>query len=223
MKWCYRNERLDVLPRNIDEPLHRFKKETTEVIEFDLQDVRKKLARLSERFLLYACLGLNCGMTQVDIGLMTHNMVKDGMLTRKREKTGKRKRQNNKREARTPTVPYPLWPETLALLGKFKSDHPERFLLSDKGKTLYEHKPKKDIISDRWIRSGPEGLWFTAFRSIGSTLVSRHPEFKGHETYFLANAPSGITAKHYVPPNKEEFRQLIMWLRNQIFPLPTAQ
>lgn len=220
VKWMGRNE-LIVTPLNIDDTIFGFEKETTEVTEFDLEFVRQTLADLPERFRLWSLLALNAGMTQVDIGLLRHDMLEGPYLTRRREKTGKRRKQNRKAEARTPTVEYLLWPEVMELLGTFRSKHPELILLSERGVTLYSHSPKRDIISDRWIRQGPKGIWFTAWRSIGATLVSRCPFAKaGDEDFYLANAPASITLKHYVAPDVGQFQKITGWVHDQIFPLP---
>ena len=104
---------------------------TTEPIEvFTEAELKSLLKDASERTRLYILLGLNIGATQIDVASLTHSQVDldQGTITRKRTKTKNRKD--------VPTVRYPLWSETRALLGKHRSDHPELFLTNSKGQPL---------------------------------------------------------------------------------------
>ena len=112
----------------------RFTTTTKAVQTWKIETVRACLKKLKPRLRLYALLGLNCGMTNVDIANLRKDMVnlRGGRLVRKRVKT--------EGHDKVPTVDYPLWPETLEVLGEHWSDHAEFALTSTTGSCLLEYR-----------------------------------------------------------------------------------
>lgn len=207
---------LTELPRNLHSKMFHFKVSARKVPTWEAGVVRSALAGLADKFRLYALLGLNCGMTNVDISDLTKEMVKDGYLTRRRIKTGD--------HADVPTVSYRLWPETAALLGKFKSDHLELWLVSATGTKLVENRIEdgevktKDLIYLNWkrqVKDCPIPLF--KFRSVSATLLESHPSFGRYVPHFLGHSPKTLKEKHYAAPSQEVFDQAMDWLRQQLF------
>jgi integrase len=203
------------LPRNLHSSLLSFKVSEQQVKTWTPTEVRQALAALPEQFRLHALLGLNCGMTNVDMANLTKNMVKDGSLTRRRTKTGD--------HANVPTVTYRLWPETAALLVKFKSDHPELWLTSSRGTKLVEFRivdgktKEKDLIGKAWqekVKDCPVPLF--KFRSVAATLLESHPAFGRYVEHFLGHTAKSIKDKHYAAPSQDVFDEAICWLREQL-------
>lgn len=110
--------KLIALPGNIRSRRFRFNHSAPAKIEtFRLEEVRTLLAGcdgFSEKTKLYLLLMLNCGMYQNDIAELRSEELdwKKGTVTRARSKT---------RERHGPVVTYKLWPETFALLKKYRA------------------------------------------------------------------------------------------------------
>ncbi|HUV66489.1 MAG TPA: hypothetical protein VMW24_21555, partial [Sedimentisphaerales bacterium] len=88
----------------------------------------------AEKTRLYILLMLNCGFQQSDVADIRQNEVdwEKGRIKRPRNKTKKRKNAQ--------LVDYKLWGDTLALLKKYRSEHPERVLINEKGKALWRQR-----------------------------------------------------------------------------------
>jgi integrase len=209
------SERLIELPRNLADRQFSFGSTLKEIKTWPQEDVRECLATLSERFLLYALLAANCAMLGGDIGTLRKNQIIDGRIRRKRTKTSKHKN--------VPVVEYKLWPRTIALLAKYRSDHPDLALTSTTGTPLYESRfegddeVKKDLIGNQWRKRG-FAIPLKAFRSISATLIEGHKEYGRHLEYFLGHAPSSIARRNYAAPPQALFDKLIDWLGEQYFP-----
>lgn len=181
---------------------------------YPLKQVRDTLAGLPEIMRLYALLGLNCGMTNVDIGNLKHDMVKDGYLTRRRVKTGDR--------LNVPTVSYKLWPETLELLYKHKSNHPTLWLVSQDGTPLYSTRMEggkvkaKDLVSLKWKRYGKCPIPIAKFRNIASTLLGSHELYRQDGELFLGQTPKTVKTIHYEAPSQEVFDKATAWLHDKL-------
>src|SRR5262249_16926300 len=87
VKYLAENEGTE-LPRNLYSSLFKFKITAKPVKRFSLDLVKTSLSALPDNLRLYALLGLNCGMTQVDMSELTKDQVdlKKRTLTRKRIK-----------------------------------------------------------------------------------------------------------------------------------------
>jgi integrase len=166
-------------------------------------------------------LGLNCGFTVGDIADLKKSNVElgAGRIVYKRVKTRGRKH--------TPTINYKLWPETLVVLKRCQSSHPDYWFLTEDGLPLKESKIVGDRESkwsaltrqwQRWKDSGDvprkpqKGLRKTSATAIEAT----HP---GWVDTFLGHAPTTVAGRHYVvkdgQPNPE-FDKIMDWLRKQV-------
>jgi integrase len=199
------SSRLCELPRNLDR--FRFKPSHREVKVYPPDTVRAVLAGLSSRFRLYALLGLNCGMTSVDIGALRKDQVDlaRGRLVRKRVKT--------EAVAYVPTVNYALWPETVELLREHWSEHPSLVLTSANGTPLWTHR--KDLVIQQWKRHGVP-IRLKAFRSIGATVLETHPHYGRYKGHYLGHSPRSLADKHYAAPSGELFDSALTWLRRRV-------
>lgn len=206
--------RLVELPRNLDSYSFNVKSKAVKV--YKTEEVRALLVSLKPRLRLYALLGLNCAMTNADIGQLRADMVDldAGTLTRKRVKTME--------VEGVPVVTYKLWSETVALLRKFKATHPVWMLTSKDNTPLYESRqnddgttPKKDLVSKQWKRI-PLPMPFKAFRTIGATLIESHPVYGRFTSYYLGHSPKSIKDKHYAAPGADIFNEAMDWLRGEV-------
>lgn len=213
VRYCWETRAVD-LPRNLDSRAFRFKVQPKSVKTYTGDEVKECLDGLTPQLRLYAMLGLNCGMTNVDIGSLRKDQIKGGRLTRKRIKT--------MRHDHVPTVSYPLWPETQQLLKECLSDHPELALTSSDGTSLYSSRfegggtRKKDLLSKAWNRVEAK-IPLKAFRSIAATLLESHETYGRYKGHFLGHSPKSIADKHYAAPSPALFDQAVNWLRSQIF------
>jgi integrase len=207
-------KRLIEMPRNLSS--HRFEVKARKIKTHSPAEVKRVLAALKSRLKLYALLGLNCGMTNVDISQLTKEMVDldRGRLVRRRVKTGE--------HANVPTVDYKLWPETLELLKHHQSCHPELFLTSMSGTPLWECRfegeevRRKDMIVQQWRRA-KVALPLKAFRSIAATILESHEAYGRYVAHFLGHSPKSMADKHYAAPSQELFDKIMGWLHEQLF------
>jgi integrase len=216
VRYCWEARAID-LPRNLDSRALRFKVQPKAVRTWTPQEVRKVLKKLKKPQLrLYALLGLNCGMTNVDIGYLRKDQVDlaAGRLVRKRVKT--------QDHEQVPTVDYPLWPRTVALLKECWSDHEDFALASSDGTALYSSRfegdktRKTDLLALAWKRAKVT-ITLKAFRSISATLIEAHASYGRYKGHFLGHSPKSVADRHYAAPSKELFDEIICWLEEQIF------
>lgn len=212
--------RLIPLPCNIADRRFRFNHSVASKIEtFSPEEVRALLAAANERIRLYVLLMIQCGMYQNDVAELRHDEVdwKHGTIKRARSKT---------RERKGPVTTYKLWPETFALLKKYRAEG-ELVLVTEKGKPLVSYALKDgkftryDAIQSAWNRLGEKmggkiRLSMKHLRKTAATLLGQHPQYKYYDTYFLADSPKGMASRHYVRPSDAEFFEALDWLRGQI-------
>ena len=112
LRWAYESGVIE-LPRNIDSRELRFKSAPSKIETFTEQEIHKTLKIATGTAKLFVLLGLNCGMTQSDIGALIPPEVdwERGRIERKRSKT--------RSHVGVPTVSYLLWPETFELLKRY--------------------------------------------------------------------------------------------------------
>jgi integrase len=212
------------LPGNIRSRRFRFNHSAPAKIEtFTIEEVRQMLAAcdgFSERTKLYILLAVNCGMYQNDIAELHRDEVNwsKGTLTRARSKT---------RERKGPVVTYKLWPETFALLKKYRAQG-DLALTSEQGNPLVRYwiedgnLRRYDLIHSGWTRLAEKmgfkkmRLGIKHLRKTSATLLGQHPQFKFYGTHFLADSPKHMTDRHYLKPNDDEFFSALDWLRGQI-------
>lgn len=204
LKWIFKQEILDSLPRNIDDI--RFTTPSMQVPEISLQSVKRVIANLKNDWHKLLCfLVLNTSANNSDIALMKKSDIRNGIWTRKRVKTA--------HLANSPVVSYKLWPETLSLLAKFKSKDPELWLLNKVGKPLYVNG-KKDNISQQW-ENGDYFLTLKDLRKSPAQLLKSHDSYFRFAKMMLSHTDKDITSKHYAGEDTGKFWEALAWLRTQ--------
>ena len=202
------------------------------------------LANLPERHRLWALLGLNCGMTNADLGslfwesdgLKIGSRVKVGdrvaevagllnaqrwIITRRRVKTGD--------TPNTPTVTYKLWPETVSLLKSHDRRRGIVFITST-NRPMYETRFEeandgsidviaKDLFGQYWGKLTPKPkISLGKFRSIASTQLKEDVVHRQFVDYFLAHAPLKVSEKNYAAEADGPFFKALEFIRSQILP-----
>ena len=107
--WCWKNRKLQEMPRNMDDVCRPFDIEKGGD-PMDLPDIKKLWAEASDRQKCFIALGLNCGMKPGDITALKGSQLKGNRLRGYRPKT---------------TVPFnmKLWPITVKLIAKCRDRH----------------------------------------------------------------------------------------------------
>lgn len=218
MSWLYEMEILEELPRNLLSKSLRIVVPAKQIKSFSVEQVGNVYKAASEPMRLYILLALNCGMTQIDISELRPSDInwQKGTLSRKRGKTQKFES--------VPVVIYALWPETLHLLKKLRSDDPERLLLGPGGgplKTEIERDgkiAKNDYIGQKFSRlmkklnvSGQ----FKMLKKTSASLLRDHATYNGLESLFLDHAPRSTSDKHYAQVPTKLLGEAVTWLRGQ--------
>jgi integrase len=214
--WLWTEKQIEELPRNLKYKQHRKKKVHKEVKRFT--GVKQALEALPEDKRLWAMLGLNCGMTNADLGEASWNQIDDEnwTLTRRRVKTGE--------NPKTPTVTYKLWPETIALLKKL-SKRKGLLFITETGSPLYKSwydvegkVHKKDLFASYWNKLDPKPrISLGKFRSIGSTTLKERKEYREYVDYFLAHAPHTVADQNYAAEADDPFFEATDFIRSVIF------
>jgi integrase len=211
IKWMA-SKKLIPLPANIDERRFRFNHSSAGKIEvFTIDEVREILDRATGRMRLYLLLMIQAGFYQSDVADLRNDEIdwRKGTITRARSKT---------KDTGSPVVTYKLWPETLELLKRYRSDG-ELTLTTNRGTPLvkYDMEGEKlcrsDSIQMAWTRMGKARLPMMHLRKTAATILATHPQYKFYTDYFLAHAPDTIAKQAYVIPSDAEFADAIDWLR----------
>ena len=220
LRWADGMELLPRLPRNIDSKDLAIGNPQGKIRPFSNPELKTILQAAPDRTRLYILLMLNCGYTQADISDLEQEQVQDGRITRKRSKT--------KSCEGVPTVSYKLWPETLALLEKYRSADPLRVLLNMDGKPLRVERIKED---GKYTKT--DNIATAYFRLCRGTLEQKHPkplkmlrktspsrlegsgEYASCARWFLGHAPRGVADRNYIAPPQDLFDKAVEWLREQ--------
>lgn len=216
VSWLWREKKIEQKPRNLEHDDHREELEHREVTRFS--KVKEVVNALPRELRLWALLGLNCGMTNADLGSLDWGQIDcvQSVLTRRRVKTG---------DARTtPTVAYKLWPQTIALLRSRRNKNGLVFTTA-KGKPMYETRFNEDnkvVCKDnfglRWKRNKPKSpIPLGKFRSISASTLRKDPLYRQYEDYFLGHAPKTVADKHYAGEDDEAFFKALEFIRRDIF------
>jgi hypothetical protein len=221
VKHLYTARTLDRLPRTFESTDFRFKTRAKTIKKWPVNVVRQSISNLPYKLRAWAMLGLNCGMTNADIGALTKEMVSYDYLTRKRVKTDDTEG--------VPTVTYKLWPETLALMKRFKSDHETLWFTSSTGTPLVHSRIEDgrdratDLIASQWQKhSGDCPVPISKFRNAAAQVLGDHREFGLYCDFFLGHSPKSLRTKFYAPESQKVFDEVMDWLRAQILgPVPT--
>ena len=222
IEWLYQQYKIEALPRNLKSRAYRKKRSHAEVKTYD--NVREVVYSLPDEKRLWALLGLNCGMTNVDLGaLQWENIHQDIdsegnchlILTRRRQKTGS--------NPKVPTVRYRLWSETKEVLGwsKEKTGH---VFTTETGQPLYsstygeDGKPKiNDGFARRWKRLKTKpSIPLSKFRNIAATALKTDVKYRSFVDYFLAHVPKTVADQHYSAEADEPFFDALDYVREHL-------
>jgi integrase len=181
------------------------------IIVWTREEVHHVLRESPEKFRLILLLMLNTGATQIDVSELCADAVdwKAGRVTRKRHKHMKREH--------APTVCYPLWKSTFALLQKYRSDDPEHVLLTKQG-TPYLHGTTDGIAKNFGILQKKLGFKKTLkhLRKTAASLIEDHPVYGRLTDLFLANTPNKVKDRHYALPAQNTIDEAVAWLGEQL-------
>ena len=207
------------LPRNLDSSDFSIRKPTKKVVVWTVEEVRQTLDRASERLKCWLLLALNCGMYASDISDLKSSEVdwERGRIIRKRSKTA--------RLDSTPTVDYPLWQETFALLKRFGRKDGERVFANKHGEPLVQQHFKAngkmknvDSIYDCYRRAFPALAAerpLKALRKTGASMLDSHNLYFSCVEAYLGHAVKTVTDRSYLSGARERFDSAIRWLGEQ--------
>ena len=214
------NKTLTIKPRNLLDRTHRFKVRLGKIKVFT--EVKEAINLLPRDKQLWAMLGLNCGMTQADMGALTWSMIDlvKGTLTRKRVKT--------EDVIDVPTVTYKLFPETLILLHELTKKDGLVFTTKN-GKPMYETRydkvtrqaKKKDLFSLQWKRMKVKPtIGLSRYRSIATTTLKKDVVFYAFRFVFLGQKPKDLPDTNYGAESDEPFFKVLDFIHKNIFGEP---
>ncbi|MGE3407587.1 MAG: tyrosine-type recombinase/integrase [Pirellulales bacterium] len=220
VRWLAEHGRLDHLPTNIQSQSLRITSSLTAVVPLNNSQIEKLFKAATERMRLYMLLALNCGLTQIDMADLTPSEVdwKRGTITRKRSKTSDCEN--------VPVVCYRLWPQTLEMLKKHRSNDRHRVLLTQTGRPV-----KTESISDtgKLRKSDPVGLAarrlakktgivFTLkiLKKTSATRLRNHRHYSGLERLFLGQAPRTLSDRNYTAVPQDLLDKGIAWLAKNL-------
>ena len=209
-------------PRNLarrDFSITRPAKKVVPWMEAEVQDFLKVAP---ERLQLWVLLQLNCAMYASDISDLKPSEVdwERGRIKRKRSKTEKLDS--------TPTIDYPLWSRTFALLKKFGKQTGERVFLNRNGEALVRHGFKEtngkaikhDSVYDtykHWCQTkGRKVKPLKALRKTGASFLDSHDTYVHCVEHYLAHAAKTITDRSYRNYSQERFDLAIAWLGEKL-------
>ncbi|MGA2618570.1 MAG: hypothetical protein ABSF26_13235 [Thermoguttaceae bacterium] len=221
IKWCWENELIVSLPRNMQSKDLAIADPPAKIKTFSDEEIKTLLDAAPERTKLYLLLALNCGYTQADISDLEHSQVdwRHGRITRKRSKT--------KSSEGVPTVSYELWQPTFDLLKKHRSSDPVRVLLNADGGPLKAERiddngkyTKNDNIQTAYFRlcRGKLGQkTIKPMKMLRKTSPSRleNSKYASCARWFLGHAPRSVADRSYIAPPQDFFDEAMKWLGQQ--------
>lgn len=176
-----------------------------------------------DRTKLYMLFAANCGFTQNDIAHLTPDQLEGDKLTNKRKKT--------RGHASTPKIVHKLWPETLALIERFRVVGSEWLIPNADGGCLIttgKGRSKVDNVNVAWFRLKaksklPELYPFGSIKKRSASLLHASTEFGAKEDYekqermILGRGIQGVDAR-YIEKHYAKFQRGQDWLRTIYLP-----
>jgi integrase len=217
VEWLFNSGLLENLPRNLKLKSQRLKQTYKAIKTFD--NVKQAVLALPQEYQIWAWLGLNCGMTNADLGKLTWEQIdtKRWILTRRRSKT--------ENQPNAPTVRYKLWQETIDGL---KALHPlsAGIVFLTKNNTprwqaridpITKKTKRKDLFASAWQQIEPKpAIPLGKFRSIGATVLKTDKVFRQFKDVFLANVPSSVSDRFYSAESDEPFFEALDFIRRSL-------
>jgi integrase len=206
-------------PANVDSRAFRFGASAKAVPTWTVAEFQSALKAATGQLRLHLLLMVNCGMTQVDISDLLDSEVdwEAGRISRKRSKTADQKN--------TPTVEYPLWPETFRLLKEHRSGG-DRALLTESGRPWVRTEIqdgeliKADNIASNYVHLKKKLKGFRKplkqLRKTAASLLEKHPDHSRYGWLFLGHSPRTVKDKHYVHPDQGRVDAAVLWLGQQL-------
>jgi integrase len=219
IEWLASMEKMAAL-KNLHGRRYKFGETPAAIETFTPNEVRRLVEGATGQLKLHLLLMLNCGFYQSDISDLRQDEVDwdHGTITRQRSKT--RRHGEN-----VPTVSYRLWPCTLGLMKKHRSQHPVLALTTLSGKPWVEEnvlgsrvKSRRDGIKSNFVHLQKRlGLTkpLKSFRKTSSSMLDGHGEFSRYAQFFLGHSGRTVAERHYVKPNQGQFDRAVDWLRQQ--------
>lgn len=207
------------LPKNIRHRRHRFSVGPKAIPTFTVAEVRRMVDNAPGQLRLHLMLMANCGMTQIDVSDLLQSEVDwaEGRIIRKRSKESD--------EANVPIVNYKLWPQTWELLQHHRQTEGDRVLLTQSGKTWIRDelgadgkRHKTDAIKSNYRhlqRKLGIDKPIKLLRKTSAAILESHEHYGRYVVHFLGQSPRGVAARHYAPPSKVLFDEILAWLGRQ--------
>jgi integrase len=231
LKYCWENNLLSTLPRNMDRMLKNNMSRPDKIEIFawthknykcEISNIWNEASRISPEMELYVLLGLNCGFGVKDISDMRMNEVmwkKRGYtkIIRERSKT------NQYSE-------HTLWTRTEELIkelsvGRYGTN--DRCFLRKDGRLLciYEKGWKNESIGTKFKNSIVRKLFgeddsrsFRTLRKSGASFCASR--IHGTDTLYLAHAPSTMSAKHYALTSYKKLDEVLSYMEQAFLVTP---
>lgn len=210
IRWCWENEIIKDLPRNINSKGWTFNngtsgKQPKPKLIFPTERIKIIMETAPDKIKLWVLLALNCGYTQKDLSSLMKSEVdwETGRITRKRSKTEK--------AVGTPVVSYKLWDVTFDLLKKLKAKRGDRVLTTRNGTPYVIESIKKDAkglptIERKDVLARTFYLYqkqtfgnqisFKSLRKTGNTTLGGS-EYRDLRHHYLGHSEKSIADKHY--------------------------
>ena len=175
-------------------------------------------AKADDRMRLFLLLMMNCGMYQADISALAPDEVdwQRGRIIRRRTKTADN-------DGNVPVSNYVLWPETLALLKRHRTDGEERVLLSEAGTPLVTTsvggKSRNDAVRLAFKRFrkrlGLEAeLPLKHIRKTSASMIAKEYS-EETATLFLGDSPTTVAGRHYLAIEDTRLDDCLEFLRRE--------
>jgi integrase len=217
VRWLWEMGKIE-LPRNINSRSFRFGSPVKSIRTWTPEEVSKVLAAARPKMKLILLLMLNTGATQQDVSDLLDTEVnwREGRIVRKRSKTGD--------HDSTPVVNYKLWPQTFAVLKRFRSGG-EHVLTTRTGKPYL----RQALVAGKVTRSDIVAAYYyklkkkigfkkplKLLRKTGASLLESHEAYGRFVGHYLGHAPKSMAERHYAAPAQALFDEAILWLGRQL-------
>jgi integrase len=219
VRWLWTTKRLQELPRNLDVEGHKKKSEHRAIPVYE--NVKQVIDALPDALRIWALLGLNCGMTNADLGALRWDQIdqRNWVLTRRRVKTGK--------NPKVPTVRYKLWPEVVSRLQMIT---PKKVLVftTQQGRPMYHTRfvddsagrqtaTATDNFAQRWSKVDPKPkIPLSHFRKISATALRSNNLYARFDEYFLGHVPKSVADRHYSAETDSAFFEALEFLHESL-------
>jgi integrase len=205
------------MPSNIASKGFRFGSTAKRIQTWTVEEIQHVVGEASGRLKLALLLMANCGMTQIDVADLHDDEVnwKTGRITRKRSKTAN--------HDSVPTVSYPLWRDTFALLKQYRSGA-DRVLLTTSGRPFLRQSFKDgklyrvDCFVGTFNRLKKRLRFKKSMKQLRKTsasMLESHPVYGRFTSLFLGHAPASIKDRHYADVPQTLFDEAVRWLGEQ--------